>query len=162
MILSQISSKLQSITSININYIDSFSTLKSTTISSISDALRSLDVELINNNINNLEHNELLAVPVYSALFFILFTTLFNRVGCNADVPEKPYPNNTHDAQSSAKYFDTKPLLVLQRAIEVTIFSTSFGINILFNLVSVIYWKVITTKKQRKIDIGTVQNTPSN
>ena len=134
-LLSPISSKLQSITSMHINNIDRFSTLKSTTIASFVDALRSLDVEFINNNINNLEHNELLAVPVYSALFFILFTTLFNLVGGNDDVPDKPYPDNAYDAQSSAKYFDTKPLLVLQRAIEVTIFSTSFGINILLDYI---------------------------
>merc|ERR1712151_20286 len=87
------------------------------------------------NNINNLESNELLAIPIYSILFFTIFTIIFN-IGNSNDSPSKPYPNNVYDAKSSAKYFDNKPLLVFQRAIEVAILSASFGINILLDYIT--------------------------
>jgi len=100
----------------------------------IMEVLKSLNIEFINDYLNQLDNNELLAIPIYSLLFFTVFTAIFN-LG-NDDTPDKPYPNNVYDAKSSAKYFDNKPLLVLQRAIEVALLSTSFGINLLLDYIT--------------------------
>jgi len=131
-VVAPITDKLQSLP------ISDVSSIKESIVSILTDVQNkglALDIESIKKYVFALDSNELLAIPLYSLLFFAVFSTIFNMIGKN-DVPSKPYPNNSYDAISSSKYFDNNPIQVITRAIQVTALSATFGINLLLDYVS--------------------------
>lgn len=87
--------------------------------------------------------NILYLVLAASALFVSLPT----------NPPLSPYPDNKYDALSAKKYFNSKPLIVVRRGMQIFLMSAGFGFGI---LIDILQKKLTENSEKRAIELSTL------